>query len=380
MASRSAISIFTLPAVASVKLCLAVLRIIFRRRPHPRWDLRQTTAVEITKIMLRIMSTLRISPKLSLSPGSEGNRFVTVIPAARDLYKGPTDDKDIRPRTVGGTWTPKLPDTTRAGESGDSLLVALHFHGGAYVIGDGRDGDTGFLIQTLLNHGGFTHVFTPQYRLSNRPDGRFPAALQDAVSTYVYLLRELGIPASCIVVSGDSAGGNLALALLRYIQEFGSELDLALPAALTLWSPWTDVAGSIRKKDIVGPARYATDYLDYTFCQWGSSAFLGHGKIAPLDPYVSVVADPSSSSRVPIWVHTGGMELLYDENRKFVEHFRRNGADVEWVLDEHCPHDILLLGKTLGFQKEAEEAAGKAGDFVRPCVAGSEGPASGKDR
>jgi acetyl esterase/lipase len=60
-------------------------------------------------------------------------------------------------------------------------------------------------------------TFLAQYRVANTPATRFPAALQDAVTFYSQLL-DLGIPAKNVVIAGDSAGGNLVLALLRYIE------------------------------------------------------------------------------------------------------------------------------------------------------------------
>lgn len=75
----------------------------------------------------------------------------------------------------------------------------------------------------------------PQYRLSHNDRTRFPAALQDVVTAYCYLTKDVGIPASKIVLSGDSAGANLVLALVRYVTEFGEEVGLEKPRAGWLW-------------------------------------------------------------------------------------------------------------------------------------------------
>ncbi|CAI4212761.1 unnamed protein product [Parascedosporium putredinis] len=155
------LTILALLGTVPAELCLAVLRIGFKGRAHPKWTIGQNATIESIKAILHVVSTLRIVPKLTLSAGFEKERFVSVLPAPASTYKGPTDDKEIRPVAIGGTWTPRVPDTRRSAEGTSSLLVLLHFHGGAYVVGDGRDGDTGFLINTLLEHGGYTHVFTP---------------------------------------------------------------------------------------------------------------------------------------------------------------------------------------------------------------------------
>lgn len=87
----------------------------------------------------------------------------------------------------------------------------------------------------ILKQTGASHVFMPQYRLSSHADCQFPAALQDAVTSYSYLTQELGVPGSKIILSGDSAGGNLVLALLRYLADYTERLALQVPSAAWLW-------------------------------------------------------------------------------------------------------------------------------------------------
>lgn len=76
--------------------------------------------------------------------------------------------------------------------------------------------------------------------LSVEDDAFFPVALQDAVTAYAYVLNTLNVRPENVVISGDSAGGNLALALLPYMHEEG-ELVLPHPRAALLWSPWVDL-------------------------------------------------------------------------------------------------------------------------------------------
>jgi len=75
----------------------------------------------------------------------------------------------------------------------------------------------------------------PQYRLSLNDSTRFPAGLQDVVTSYCYLTQELGVPASKIVLSGDSAGANLVLAFVKYLADYGSQIQLDSPKAAWLW-------------------------------------------------------------------------------------------------------------------------------------------------
>ena len=198
----------------------------------------------IVKAILKHSSEVQVRTPLSLKPGREGKRFVLMNPSPLSLYKGPMDEKQIKPAVIGGTWTPVAYDASSS--KSETVDVVLHFHGGAYVIGDGRDHDTGFLAKTILKHARVTHVFTPQYRLSSNLGGRFPAALQDALTSYSHLIHILRIPPNRITISGDSAGANLALALLRYLSEYGQELNLPWPACIWLWSPWVRSAGFVK--------------------------------------------------------------------------------------------------------------------------------------
>ena len=137
------------------------------------------------------------------------------------------------------------------------------------------------MAKKLLKHTPATHVFCPQYRLSTLPVSKtsnpFPAALQDSLTSYLYLLNDLKISPKNIILSGDSAGGNLAIALLRYITDYGSELGLPAPSSALLWSPWTnpaDTSGSY----VHDNRNYATDYISPPFTAWGTSAYAGEGR------------------------------------------------------------------------------------------------------
>ncbi|KAH7121556.1 esterase [Dactylonectria macrodidyma] len=351
-----------------VHLTLAVIRSTFPGgKPWPAWSLQQTLRIRMTKSLLRWVSTLRLVDPLSLEAGSEGDRFCLLPPAARRFYVGPMQDPDVRPQTIGGTWTPESPRNYVSGRQNE-LKVVLHFHGGAYVIGNGRDSDTGYLAENYLKYGGFTHVFTPQYRLATAPQGRFPAALQDSLSAYMYLVNTLKISPKQIVVGGDSAGGNIVMALLRYIFDHGEELGIPWPTAVLLWSPWTSITASTNVKNIRASPSYPTDYIHENFPLWGVHGLTGDGRISPRNPYLSHGDGHGFKSPAPIWVNTGKLEVLYNDNSGFVDTFRRAGTEIDWDVDENCPHDIGLMGQKLKFEKEAVAATKRAGKFVaRHC-------------
>jgi acetyl esterase/lipase len=317
--------------------------------------------MRVVKLVLLYFSRLRWGDRLTLRPGREGNRFEVMEPKSQKLYKGALFDAAIQPETIGATWTPARPPP--AALVRPELIVALHFHGGGFAIGNGRDEDTGYVAQTLLRHMGCRFVCTPQYRLSSSKSGRFPAPLQDALTAYLCLLREKGIPAHQIIVSGDSAGGNLALGLVRYIHEHGSELDIPVPGGIALWSPWVDVAAALQH-DMRDSPNYGTDYLNKEFGQWGAASVSGYGAVNLFGPYLSPLHHPfRPATHVPMFLHGGDREVLWDDIQALAQRYAEVGWKVHLHTSRNCPHDILLLGSRIGFEAEAEEAARDARRF-----------------
>jgi acetyl esterase/lipase len=127
--------------------------------------------------------------------------LVVPNPAPKEFYREVLEDPEIKPAVIGGMWynTPYVAGKHEV----QGRRVVLHFHGGAYVVGGYRPKEGGIWGPGNLAKRFGAFVFCPQYRLSSLPNGRFPAALQDAVTSYKFLL-DLGIPASSIILSGDS--------------------------------------------------------------------------------------------------------------------------------------------------------------------------------
>jgi acetyl esterase/lipase len=327
-------------------------------RPHPQWTMEQAIRMRIVKLFLKHISTIRVKTPLSLEPGKEGDRFTIIKPQDDWAYKGPTIDSEIKPEPIGAVWTPEALQRSQI-EDAD---VVLHFHGGAFVIGNGRDEDTGYLANTLLKHGRVTHVLTPAYRLSSNTGGRFPAALQDAITAYLHLTEKLQVPASRITISGDSAGGNLALALLRYIKDHGKSIGMPWPGCVWLWSPWVNVDAALNSVSMLQSPQYSTDYLGPAFGLWGASTLAA--KHSARDPYMTPLNNPFES-KSPVFVQTGRAEVLYDDDVAIAKQFEADGCNVKLLVQPKCPHDIILVAPIIGFTKEAAEAAKQAGEFLR---------------
>ncbi|KAL2194762.1 hypothetical protein P885DRAFT_71167 [Corynascus similis CBS 632.67] len=368
-------TLLTTPFLLSHFVLDAVLCLAPWTRPTKEWSLNQAVRMRAVRLVLLYWSLLHWGNRLTLRPGRERNRFEVMRPQTAELYKGAassneTDKKRspaVLPEPIGATWTPARPPPPALVRP--ELVVALHFHGGGFVVGNGRDEDTGFTAQTLIGQMGVTHVCTPQYRLAGGPrnEGRFPAPLQDAITAYLYLVRERGIPGRQVVVSGDSAGGTIALALVRYISEHGAELGIPAPGAVALWSPWVDVAAALRRDlDMRDSPNYRTDYLNKYFARWGAASVSGYGAVDPSGPYLAPVHHPfrlGAKEEIPLFIHGGDREVLWDDIDLLDKRYREAGWKVHLHRSPHCPHDLILLGSRIGFAAEAEEAARDARSF-----------------
>ncbi|PIA94788.1 hypothetical protein CB0940_08038 [Cercospora beticola] len=334
-------------------------------RQHKDWTYRQAILVQIVKTFLWNASMVEVKTPLSIIPGAEKEKWAVAKVAPSKAYAGPAKlDGTIKPEDCGGTW---YPTPNPMGGAYKPELVILHFHGGAYVIGDGRKKDAAFAATTLRNNTDAKFVFCPQYRLSSNPGCRFPAALQDAITSYSYLVNERQIDASKIILSGDSAGANLALALTRYLTEHGKATGLDLPHAILLWSPWVSPLGSLTAESFNKSPNLGTDYVTAAFGAWGARTYQPLPSTgATLDhPYISFLSH-AFATKIPIYISTGECEMLFHDDVALYEEMRAvEGNDVHLQVEEHAVHDTILAGPLVGFEKEAVVAAKRAGEWLR---------------
>jgi acetyl esterase/lipase len=348
------------------RLPLFLVKFLTRHgRQHPEWSYRQSVMTHIMFSFVYHLAKIQARTPTPLTPGSEKERFVRIQPAGSDAYTGPLRvNSDIQPVEIGASW---YPAPLSAASDKSSVRVILHIHGGAFVMGDGRTAATGYAAKQLLRHTPSTHVLAPQYRVSTLPVDRasnpFPAALQDALTAYLYLVQDLEVAPKNIVLSGDSAGGNLAIALLRYITEHGAALSIPNPGAALLWSPWIDPSDD--SNSLESNPNYATDYLSHPFTVWGVNAYRGQGGTKNLESPYAVHKMATFSTSVPLFVNTGSGEVLYFDDVEWAEKMLKAGNDVTLDVEKNVPHDILLVGNILGFDKEAQACAKRAGDWLR---------------
>jgi epsilon-lactone hydrolase len=199
-------------------------------------------------------------------------------------------------------------------ERSDPDRVVLHLHGGAYILGSPR---THRGLAAALARTARARVLLPDYRLA--PEHPFPAALDDAVATYRWLVHERGVGPERVAVCGDSAGGGLALALLVRLRDEGTPL----PACYVGLSPWTDLAGtgaSMRDNAARDP------WLRAELTPLAAVAYAGERSLE--DPLVSpLYADLTGLP--PMLVHAGDHEILLDDARRTVERAREAGVTAD---------------------------------------------------
>lgn len=243
--------------------------------------------------------------------------------------------------------------------------------GGAFVLDLPLASPTGFLAKTVLANAKVDAVFAVRYRLaaygSKNP---FPAALQDILTSYLYLVRTLNIDPAGITVSGDSAGGNLVVGLLRYIEEYGEKLGIPKPGRAFLVAPWVAPGNSFQMLDEVeldSHPRSQADYLPASFLRFGATVYSPHGVDEGMkNPYITPLGHPFRTT-VPVLVSVGSLEILEPNVTAWVKEMRAYGASeesLELYYEEGAPHDTLLCGDSIGFDGSAVKVASKLGEFI----------------
>jgi acetyl esterase/lipase len=339
-------------------------------RPRATWTLYQSLMNTVARLYVYHISTLRVRTPLDFAPGTLGPRVVTIQPADASKYAGLLASKpDIQPVPIPAVWYPDSAAAT--GSSAGQTKVVLHVHGGAFVLFDSRPAEMGVAAEILAAHIA-PRVLMISYRLASNLGGTFPAAIQDALSAYLSLLAS-GLAPTDIILSGDSAGANIVLGLLRYLnskegQEAvgsgpGGSRRIA-PSGALLWSPWLDIAGVRDDPGRVDRHRNAaSDYLTSRSLAWGAQA-IGTEEHTR-SPYLTSLGHPFACPETALFYQVGGAEILAEEGITSAEEMKRvSGNRVEIWVEEDANHDILKGADDTGFREHAERSAKKAAEFL----------------
>lgn len=297
-----------------------------------------STQAVAAKYLLRLFKTLSL-PDL---PSLKYRRFIMskVVPRLAPKLKGVGLEK-VDASGVAAEWL--TPD----GAVEDRAL--LYLHGGAYVSGDIQS-HRNLASRIAISCG--CRALIIDYRLA--PENAFPAALEDAVSAYRWLLEQ-GYKPEKIAIAGDSAGGGLAVATLIFLRDQNDPL----PAAAMLLSPWVDLEQSgtsyrtmSRKDPMINVRGLRKDALMYA------------GGNSLRDPLISpIYADLKGLP--PLYIQVGTLEALLDDSLKLARNGERDGVEVELDVANGMFHVYQIFSPIV---PESNHAISKLGSFYEEKV------------
>ncbi|KLT20033.1 alpha/beta hydrolase [Neobacillus vireti] len=224
--------------------------------------------------------------------------------------------------------------------------VILYLHGGGYGYCSVQTHRT---LAAGIGKAAGVMVIIPDYRLA--PEHPFPAAIEDAVRAYRWLLEQ-GFHSSQIIFAGDSAGGGLSIATALVLRDQNEPL----PAALVCLSPWVDLTSSgqsYQKNESVDPY-LNVDGVRKTARMYAGEAALDHPLISP------VFADLADLP--PLFIQVGSHEILQSDAEMLAAAARHAGVTVKLKVWDGMWHVWQMSGD---FIPEARRAIKEIGDFVK---------------
>jgi len=305
--------------LAASLVCRSVTNACVRRTLKgaqlPGWNWAIETGTEILRANL---ATAFAMPSVE-----ESRRYLDSVvlssPALSNVSITPLSNQTIR-----GSWF--VPKTAKPS------VTVLYFHGGGYSFYP--KGHANLIALTTLATQ--SRTFALDYRLS--PEYRFPAQLEDALGAYRWLL-DSGTNPNELAVGGDSAGGNLALALLVAARD----LKLPLPKLVFAFSPPTDFEAPIESEgrctSLVRNEAY--DWIErrmlFKWADWFCQPTQRR------DPYVSP-AYADLHDLPPVYIQAGCAEILYDSIAAFASRAKSQGANVVLESWPDMNHDFQIFG------------------------------------
>ncbi|MGD1854622.1 MAG: alpha/beta hydrolase [Leptolyngbyaceae cyanobacterium] len=229
---------------------------------------------------------------------------------------------------------------------GNSDRIILYLHGGGFAMGSCQ---TYRRLAADIAAAANSSVLVIDYRLA--PEHPYPAALEDTLTAYRWLIDAQRFSPSQVAIAGDSAGGNLALAALVSLRDMGDEL----PAAASLISPYCDqtqTSPTITTHAAVDPM-VSPQLLD-TITRWyAPDADLKQPLISPL--YADLSALP------PLLIHVGAADVLLDDSLQLARQVGLANGAVELKVWQNMIHCFHLFAPLLA---EGRQAIAEVGAFL----------------
>lgn len=305
----------------------------FRNGPlFPGWDFKFEVTTRLLKFRAAAVNEL---------PLDEQQRLQEI--AGEQEAKRMKSKVDRKTATVGGVegeWFTAKGKTPKR--------VVLYLHGGGFIVGSTR---THAEMIMRLAIAADARIFAPNYRLA--PKHRHPAQIQDCRAVYEALLAD-GINPKNLLIAGDSAGGNLSIAVPVVLRDE----KIPLPAGIAALSPWVDIA------------RREGSLLAHEPYDWAAPADFDHwvdyylDKQDPKAPLVSpIYADLHGLP--PMRIDIGTAEMLLDQVRDFAAKAKGAGLSVDLHELPGMIHNSYLLA---GYFPQCQAAIDDLGAWMKKIV------------
>ncbi|PPQ97549.1 hypothetical protein CVT26_002334 [Gymnopilus dilepis] len=356
------------------------------KRPRPSWSAGRTVLVYALRryfILNSSVGGVSKSPSFLAIEGGKGVNGVWVSPGLdliQGLIKKQCDDAGIGPVKLPGYWYTRKGEAFEANEASKADKVLYTLHGGGFVAFSAHPSDSLAPIAhgILKESRELKSVFAIEYRLSkwdmkSSTSNPFPTALVDAITGYNYLVNEVGYTPSNVIIEGDSAGANLALALMRYLLETNIP-SLPPPGGLILVCPWSDLSLShVKPGSSALPTRNA-DVLTPTNDGPGTSYYSVRSYVGPTnlaaastDPYISPASldmpNPGFKKFPQTLMIAGEAELQLDMMRTLRDRMAEDMGDrLDYYEVPDAVHDFLCLD---WFEPERTSTLRKMAEWIK---------------
>ena len=235
----------------------------------------------------------------------------------------------------------------RPSDISDSHQVILYMHGGAYTF---QNPELNLLQAALMANATKLLVVSIDYTLA--PRGKWTGALDQVIAVYRSILSD-GFAPSAIGFFGDSAGGGLAAGSALKIRD----MNLPLPGAIVLWSPWSDITAS---GDTYVTLANADPLLSVEALSASAAAYA-----APADqknPYVSAVYGDYSKPYPPTLIQGGTKEIFLSNFVRLYQAIDVGGGIAKLDLYEGMPHVFQIIDSD---SPESQRAVRKSAEFMK---------------
>ena len=229
--------------------------------------------------------------------------------------------------------------------------VIFYTHGGGYLSGSCSDHRA--LVSGLVAASGL-RLLLFEYRIA--PEHPFPAALDDAILAYRWLLTQIA-PSTRVIIAGESAGGGLCLATLLALKDLSAQGDpLKLPVIGVSISPTTDMKLTGKPNLVKG----SVEPVNMRY--WCSKYYVGEND--PAHPYISPLYG-DLCGLPPLLLTVGDAEENLDDSVRFAERAKAAGVDVRLIIGEGQMHCYPLFP---GFIPESKYAMDEIRNFIHQHI------------